>query len=108
MKQGVRLALIGLAPLFVLLICLYVFRPILLPFLVGFAGAYLLDPAADRLERLGLRRTGATVVISVGFFLALVLVLVLLLPILLMLGGGAGQGAARLPGGLAGSVCCPD
>ena len=83
MKQGVRLALIGLVPLFVLLICLYVFRPILLPFLVGFAGAYLLDPAADRLQRLGLRRTSATVVISVGFFLALVLVLVLLLPILL-------------------------
>ena len=83
MKQGVRLALIGLVPLFVLLICLYVFRPILLPFLVGFAGAYLLDPAADRLQRLGLRRTSATVVISVGFFLALALVLVLLLPILL-------------------------
>jgi predicted PurR-regulated permease PerM len=83
LKQGVRLALIGLVPLFVLLICLYVFRPILLPFLVGLGGAYLLDPAADRLQRLGLRRTSATIVISVGFFLALVLVLVLLLPILL-------------------------
>jgi predicted PurR-regulated permease PerM len=83
LKQGVRLALIGLVPLFLLLICLYVFRPILLPFLVGLAGAYLLDPAADRLQRLGLRRTSATIVISVGFFLALVLVLVLLLPILL-------------------------
>ncbi len=83
MKQGVRLALIGLVPLFVLLICLYVFRPILLPFLVGLGGAYLLDPAADRLQRVGLGRTSATIVISVGFFLALVLVLVLLLPILL-------------------------
>jgi predicted PurR-regulated permease PerM len=83
LKQGVRLALIGLVPLFVLLICLYVFRPILLPFLVGLGGAYLLDPAADRLQRLGLGRTTATIVISVGFFLALVLVLVLLLPILL-------------------------
>ena len=97
MKQGVRLALIGLVPLFVLLICLYVFRPILLPFLVGFAGAYLLDPAADRLQRLGLRRTSATVVISVGFFLALVLVLVLLLPILLT------QAAELARAG----VCCP-
>jgi predicted PurR-regulated permease PerM len=83
LKQGARLALIGLVPLLILLICLYLFRPILLPFLVGLAGAYLLDPAADRLERLGLRRTGATVVISVAFFLALLLVLVLLLPILL-------------------------
>jgi predicted PurR-regulated permease PerM len=83
LKQGARLALIGLVPLLILLISLYLFRPILLPFLVGLAGAYLLDPAADRLERLGLRRTGATVVISVAFFLALLLVLVLLLPILL-------------------------
>jgi predicted PurR-regulated permease PerM len=83
LNQGVRLGLIGLAPLFLLLICLYLFRPILLPFLVGMAGAYLLDPAADRLERLGLRRTTATILISISFFLALVLVLVLLLPILL-------------------------
>jgi predicted PurR-regulated permease PerM len=82
LKQGVRLALIGLVPLFLLLICLYLFRPILLPFLVGMAAAYLLDPAADRLERLGLRRTAATVVISIAFFLALALVLLLLLPVL--------------------------
>ena len=81
MSQGVRLALIGLVPLLVLLICLYLFRPILLPFLVGMAAAYLLDPAADRLQRMGLRRTAATIVISFSFFLALALALLLLLPI---------------------------
>ena len=75
-----RLALIGLAPLLMLLIGLYLFRAILLPFLVGMAAAYLLDPAADRLQRWGLRRTTATIVISAGFFVALVLVLLLLLP----------------------------
>jgi predicted PurR-regulated permease PerM len=80
LSQGVRLALIGLVPLLVLLICLYLFRPILLPFLVGMAAAYLLDPAADRLQRMGLRRTAATIVISFSFFLALALVLLLLLP----------------------------
>lgn len=80
MSQGARLALIGLVPLLVLLICLYLFRPILLPFLVGMGAAYLLDPAADRLERMGMRRTAATIVISVGFFFALALVLLLLLP----------------------------
>lgn len=80
MSQGARLALIGLVPLLVLLICLYLFRPILLPFLVGMAAAYLLDPAADRLQRIGLRRTAATIVISFSFFLALALVLLLLLP----------------------------
>ena len=31
------------------------------------AVAYLLDPAADRLQRWGLSRTIATIVISVGF-----------------------------------------
>jgi predicted PurR-regulated permease PerM len=80
LSQGARLALIGLVPLLVLLICLYLFRPILLPFLVGMAAAYLLDPAADRLQRMGLRRTAATIVISVSFSLALALALLLLLP----------------------------
>ena len=34
----------------------YLFSPILLPFVAGMALAYLLDPIADRLERLGLHR----------------------------------------------------
>ena len=55
MSHGVRLALLGLVPLLTLLIGLFLFREILLPFLVGMAAAYLLDPAADRLQRLGLR-----------------------------------------------------
>ncbi|HLT00814.1 MAG TPA: hypothetical protein VK001_01500, partial [Geminicoccaceae bacterium] len=80
MSQGARVALIGLVPLLILLIGLYLFRSILLPFLVGMAAAYLLDPAADRLQRMGMRRTAATIVISVGFFFSLVLILLLLLP----------------------------
>ena len=71
------------------------FRPILLPFLVGMAAAYLLDPAADRLQRLGLRRTSATLVITVGFFVVLVVVLVLVLPTLLT---QAAELASELPG----------
>lgn len=80
MNPGLRLALIGLVPLLALLIALYLFREILLPFLVGMAAAYLLDPAADRLQRWGLRRTTATIVISSAFFVALLLILGLLLP----------------------------
>ena len=38
--------------------CSYVLRGILLPFVAGFALAYLLDPLADRLQRLGLGRLG--------------------------------------------------
>jgi predicted PurR-regulated permease PerM len=80
LNPGRRLALIGLVPLLVLLIALYLFREILLPFLVGMAAAYLLDPAADRLQRWGLGRTTATIVISSGFFVALLLGLGLVLP----------------------------
>jgi predicted PurR-regulated permease PerM len=82
LSQGARLALIGLVPLLTLLIGLYLFQEILLPFLVGMAAAYLLDPAADRLQRFGLRRTAATIVISGAFFVALALALLLLLPTL--------------------------
>ena len=82
MSPAVRLALIGLVPLVALLVGVYLFREILLPFLVGIAAAYLLDPAADHLERWGLGRTGATIIISLALFAALMVVLLLLLPIL--------------------------
>ena len=46
---------------------LLVFSDILLPFIAGMALAYFLDPVADRLERVGLSRMMATVVILVAF-----------------------------------------
>ena len=42
---------------------LFVFREILLPFVAGMAIAYLLDPVADRLEKLGMSRMLATILI---------------------------------------------
>ena len=60
----------------------YLFSPILLPFVAGMALAYLLDPVADRLEGLGLPRLGATILILVLFVICFVLILLLLLPIL--------------------------
>jgi predicted PurR-regulated permease PerM len=49
---------------------------VLLPFLVGGAIAYFLDPVADRLERAGLSRVAATTLISlVALVLAVLLVL---------------------------------
>jgi predicted PurR-regulated permease PerM len=80
LSHGRRLALLGLVPLLVLLLGLVLFRAVLLPFLVGMAAAYLLDPAADQLERWGLGRASATTLITVGFFVVLVVVLVLILP----------------------------
>jgi predicted PurR-regulated permease PerM len=60
---------------------LYVLRDVLLPFVVGAALAYLLDPIADRLQRLGLSRFGATIIILVVFVLVFGLILIIAVPI---------------------------
>lgn len=62
---------------------LFVFSSILLPFVAGMALAYFLDPVADKLERLGLSRFAATIVILFGFLVALTLSLVIVVPILI-------------------------
>ncbi|MBO6539135.1 MAG: AI-2E family transporter [Rhizobiaceae bacterium] len=61
---------------------LYIFSSILLPFLAGMILAYFLDPVADWLERLGLSRLAATIVILVGFLLVFVLGLMVVIPVL--------------------------
>ena len=61
---------------------LYALRGPLLPFVAGMGVAYLLDPVADRLERLGVPRTLASLLIVLVFILAVVIVLVVLVPIL--------------------------
>ena len=58
------------------------FESILLPFLVGLAVAYFLDPVCDRLESAGCSRTLATSLVTAGFFIIVILALSLLLPIL--------------------------
>src|SRR5690606_9953145 len=58
------------------------FSSILLPFLAGMILAYFLDPVADRLERLGLSRLAATIVILVGFLVVLVIALIIFIPVL--------------------------
>lgn len=75
----VRFWLIVLA---VALICIYLLRSMLLPFVAGMAVAYLLDPLCDRLERWGLSRTWATTIVTVSFVLLCVLVLLLIIPTL--------------------------
>ncbi|WP_202354972.1 AI-2E family transporter [Mesorhizobium sp. 113-3-3] len=61
---------------------LYIFSAILLPFVAGMVLAYFLDPVADRLQRLGLSRFMATVVILITFLIVLVLAFVVLVPVL--------------------------
>ncbi len=55
---------------------------VILPFLVGGAVAYFLDPLADRLERMGLSRVAATAVISVIALLIFVVLALLIVPLL--------------------------
>lgn len=64
----------------ILIIFIALLRDILLPFVVGAAIAYFLDPLADKLERLGFRRLWATVLIVSLFVLFFILGLVFLLP----------------------------
>ena len=55
---------------------------VLMPFVVGIAVAYFLDPAADRMESLGISRALATVLILLAFFILVAGGLILLLPLL--------------------------
>jgi predicted PurR-regulated permease PerM len=66
----------------VLVVFLWIFSEILLPFAAGMVLAYFLDPVADKLQRLGLSRFMATCIILAGFVVFLTLGLVILIPIL--------------------------
>jgi predicted PurR-regulated permease PerM len=74
---------------------LYIFSSILLPFIAGMTIAYFLDPVADRLERLGLSRLMATIVILVAFVIVFALALMILIPVLI---NQFNDFAQRLPG----------
>lgn len=79
LKRQVVFWLLALAAVVVFLT---VFSSILLPFVAGMALAYFLDPVADRLERLGLSRTMATVVILIAFVIIFALSLMIIIPLL--------------------------
>src|SRR5262249_48612825 len=77
-----RQVVFWLVVLAIFVVFLYLFSSILLPFLAGMAIAYFLDPVADRLERLGLSRLMATVVILVSFVVVFGLALMLVIPVI--------------------------
>jgi predicted PurR-regulated permease PerM len=61
---------------------LYVFSSVLLPFVAGMILAYLFNPLADRLEKAGFNRLGASLLIVIVVSLAFVLMLILFVPVL--------------------------
>ena len=66
----------------VFLFVLWWLGDVILPFILGGAIAYCLDPIADRLERLGLPRLAATIVITLVAILAFVILALLVIPTL--------------------------
>ena len=74
--------LFWLGGLFLFVLLLYVMRPVLLPFVAGMAIAYLLDPAADKLEQWGMSRTWATATLTAVFFVLFFAAILFLAPVL--------------------------
>ncbi len=61
---------------------IYLFSDILLPFVAGMVLAYFLDPVADWLQRRGVSRFMATILILVAFVVIFALSLIILIPVL--------------------------
>lgn len=75
-----RQAALGIGGVVVFVATFYLLSGVLLPFAAGLVLAYLLDPLADRIQRIGIGRLAATVLILVLFVLSFVLVLILVVP----------------------------
>ncbi|MGL4241623.1 MAG: AI-2E family transporter [Beijerinckiaceae bacterium] len=84
-----------LAALAVFILVVYVLRDVLMPFAAALVLAYLLDPLADRLERMGLGRLAATLLILIVFVSLFVAILVVVVP---LIGTQAAAFLERLPG----------
>lgn len=93
-----RQLLFWLGTFVAVVVFLLVFSSILLPFVAGMVLAYFLDPVADWLERHGLSRLAATIVILFAFVVSFVLALMVIVPILATQFAGF---AANLPAYLA-------
>ncbi|TRW97647.1 AI-2E family transporter [Paracoccus sp. M683] len=66
----------------ILLLTMWLLGSAVLPFILGAGVAYLLDPVADRLERMGLSRTMSVVVITAFAVLIFVIAMLLVVPVL--------------------------
>ncbi|MDU8928963.1 AI-2E family transporter [Alisedimentitalea sp. MJ-SS2] len=67
----------------VLVLALWYLGDVILPFVLGGAVAYFLDPVADRLEDMGASRAVATLIISIFAVVAFVVMALLIIPMLI-------------------------
>ncbi|RYE10210.1 MAG: AI-2E family transporter [Hyphomicrobiales bacterium] len=79
----------------VVVFALWLFRPILLPFVVGIALAYILNPLVNLVERLRIGRGWATAIVLLGVIGAIIGVFFIVAPLIISQIGGL---ALRLPG----------
>jgi len=77
-----RQVVFWLAALAAFILVLWLLSEILLPFVAGLAIAYLLNPLTDRIERLGVDRLIAALIIITLVVMAIVLLILLVAPIL--------------------------
>ncbi|HMA56201.1 MAG TPA: AI-2E family transporter [Pseudolabrys sp.] len=77
-----RHVIFWVAALVLVVLALWLLSEILLPFIAGLAIAYLLTPVTDRLERIGVNRLAAALLIITVVVLALVYLILLVAPIL--------------------------
>ena len=77
---------------------------VILPFVLGAAVAYLLDPVADRLERLGLSRGVSVAIITVIMLLMFIALVLLVIPVLFNQGVALGERLAQIAQGAPGFV----
>ncbi len=84
-----------LALLALFIVALWLFRGILLPFVAGMGLAYLLDPAADKLEEWKFPRFWATAILMALTVLVFVGAVLLVVPLVVQQAAGLAQ---RLPG----------
>ena len=100
MDSGVfqRQLIFWLAALLLFVLALWLLSEILLPFVAGLAIAYLLTPLTDRLERAGVNRLAAALLIITVVVLALIYIILLVAPIL---GGQLSSFIESVPGNVA-------
>jgi predicted PurR-regulated permease PerM len=79
----------------VLIVALWLLSDILLPFVFGLAIAYLLTPAVDRLQRVGVPRLAGSLLLITLVVLAFVVVILLVAP---LLGGQLASFIEKIPG----------
>ena len=68
---------------FVVILLIWLFRPILLPFVIGIALAYILNPAVVLVERTGISRAWSAAIVLLAVLGAIVGVFLVITPLII-------------------------